>query len=87
MLWGSVHCDTLVVNGKLVIVGGQTNGGFDGIYLTNIDQYDPATNSWYGVGLLARTQRRPVRRLYRRRPDRRQRHRRQPRRLATGRGG
>jgi len=52
MPWSSLHCDTLAVNGKILIVGGQTNGGYDGIYLTNIDEFNSATNSWAQVGSL-----------------------------------
>jgi N-acetylneuraminic acid mutarotase len=48
--WSGTHGTTIVVNGKIVIVGGQTNGGYDGIYLNNIDEYDPASNSWSAVG-------------------------------------
>jgi N-acetylneuraminic acid mutarotase len=50
--WSGIHGTTIVVNGKIVIVGGQTNGGYDGIYLNNIEEYDPAANTWAGVGTL-----------------------------------
>jgi N-acetylneuraminic acid mutarotase len=50
--WGGTHGTTLVVNGKIVIIGGQTNGGYDGIYLNNIEEYDPVANSWAAVGTL-----------------------------------
>ncbi len=49
---GAIHTTTLVVNGKIVIVGGQTNGGYDGIYSNNIEEYDPTTNTWTAVGTL-----------------------------------
>jgi len=52
MPWSGIHGTTLVVNNKIVIVGGQTNGGYDGIYLNNIEEYDPTANSWAGVGTL-----------------------------------
>ncbi len=52
MPWSSVHCDTIAVNGKIVIAGGQTNGGWGGIYLTKIDEYNPATNRWTQAGSL-----------------------------------
>jgi N-acetylneuraminic acid mutarotase len=50
--WGGIHNTTLVVNGKIVIIGGQTNGGYDGIYLNNIEEYDPVANSWAAMGTL-----------------------------------
>ena len=43
---------TLVVNGKIVVVGGQTNGGYDGIYLNTIQAYDPTANAWSQPGTL-----------------------------------
>ena len=52
MPWSGIHGTTIVVNGKIVIVGGQTNGGYDGIYLNNIEEYDPVTNLWQSVGTL-----------------------------------
>ena len=51
-VWSSAHTTTMAVNGKIVIVGGQTNGGYDGIYLNNIEEYDPAANQWTSVGTL-----------------------------------
>ena len=50
--WGGVHDTTLVVNNKIVVLGGQTNGGYDGVYLTNIEEYDPNANVWASVGTL-----------------------------------
>jgi N-acetylneuraminic acid mutarotase len=50
--WGGIHDTTLVVNNKIVILGGQTNGGYDGVYLNNIEEYDPTANSWAAVGTL-----------------------------------
>ncbi len=48
--WSGTHGTTMVVNNKIVIVGGQANGGYDGIYLSNIEEYDPTTNRWALVG-------------------------------------
>ncbi len=50
--WGGINSTTMVVNGKIVIVGGQTNGGYDGIYLNSIEEYDPVANSWAAMGTL-----------------------------------
>jgi N-acetylneuraminic acid mutarotase/uncharacterized GH25 family protein len=50
--WSSFHVSTLVVNGKIVIAGGQTNGGYDGIYQNLIEEYDPTANQWSTVGTL-----------------------------------
>jgi N-acetylneuraminic acid mutarotase/regulation of enolase protein 1 (concanavalin A-like superfamily) len=50
MKWSSIHTTTMAVNGKIVIVGGQTNGGYDGIYLNNIEEFDPNTGIWSAVG-------------------------------------
>ncbi len=50
--WSSNETTTMVVNNKIVIVGGQTNGGYDGIYLDSIAAYDPAANQWAVVGHL-----------------------------------
>ncbi len=50
--WGSVHTNVLVINNKIVVVGGQTNGGYDGIYIANIEAFNPSTNKWSAVGLL-----------------------------------
>jgi N-acetylneuraminic acid mutarotase/regulation of enolase protein 1 (concanavalin A-like superfamily) len=52
MTWSSVHTTTMAVNGKIVILGGQTNGGYDGIYLNNIEEYDPVANQWSAIGTL-----------------------------------
>jgi N-acetylneuraminic acid mutarotase len=52
MTWGSLHTSVLVVNGRIVVVGGQTNGGYDGIYLSTIEEYTPSTNKWTNVGAL-----------------------------------
>ncbi len=41
MAWSSNETTTMAVDGKIVIVGGQTNGGYDGIYLSQIEAYDP----------------------------------------------
>jgi N-acetylneuraminic acid mutarotase len=50
--WGGTHSTTLVVNGKIVIIGGQSNGGYDGIYLNNIEEFDPVANVWASIGTL-----------------------------------
>jgi N-acetylneuraminic acid mutarotase len=50
--WSSFHVSTIVINNKIVIVGGQTNGGYDGIYQNLIDEFNPATNRWSNVGTL-----------------------------------
>ena len=50
--WGSNETTTLTVNGKIVLVGGQTNGGYDGVYLNFVAEYNPATNSWSQIGTL-----------------------------------
>jgi N-acetylneuraminic acid mutarotase len=52
MPWGSDETTTLAAGGKIILVGGQTNGGFDGIYLSAIEVYDPATNQWKSAGSL-----------------------------------
>jgi N-acetylneuraminic acid mutarotase len=52
MPWSGIHGTTIVVNNKIVIVGGQTNGGYDGIYLNQIEEYDPLANIWSNVGTL-----------------------------------
>jgi N-acetylneuraminic acid mutarotase len=52
MPWAGLHGTTMVVNNKIVIVGGQTNGGYDGVYLNNIEEYDPTANAWSAVGTL-----------------------------------
>ena len=52
MPWASLETTTLVVNGKIVIIGGQTNGGYDGIYLNDIEEYNPVTNQWSAVGTI-----------------------------------
>ncbi len=48
----SIETSTMVVNGKIVVVGGQTNGGYDGIYQSAVLAYDPATNRWTQVATL-----------------------------------
>lgn len=45
-VWSHFNDSTISVDGKIVIVGGQTNGGYDGTYLPNIEEYDPSTNAW-----------------------------------------
>jgi regulation of enolase protein 1 (concanavalin A-like superfamily) len=52
VLLGGVHGTTLVVNNKIVVLGGQTNGGYDGIYQANVYEYDPISNAWTTVGTL-----------------------------------
>jgi N-acetylneuraminic acid mutarotase/regulation of enolase protein 1 (concanavalin A-like superfamily) len=52
MPWSSNETTTMVVNNKIVIVGGQTNGGYDGIYLNAIEEYDPTANAWSQAGTL-----------------------------------
>src|SRR5207248_10250437 len=49
---GAIHTATIAANGKIVVVGGQLNGGYDGIYQDRIDVYDPATNKWTLAGRL-----------------------------------
>jgi N-acetylneuraminic acid mutarotase len=46
MPWSHFHTATMVVDGKIVIVGGQTNGPDDGTYEPSIAEYDPATDQW-----------------------------------------
>jgi Protein of unknown function (DUF1349)/Kelch motif len=48
--WSGIHGTTIVVNNKIVIVGGQTNGGYDGIYLSQIEEFNPIANVWSNVG-------------------------------------
>ena len=48
----SIETSTLVANGKIVVVGGQTNGGYDGIYQNTVLAYDPTTNRWSQVATL-----------------------------------
>ena len=50
--WGAIQRSTLVVGGKIVVLGGQSNGGYDGTYLSAIEEYDPAANAWSAVGSL-----------------------------------
>jgi N-acetylneuraminic acid mutarotase len=50
--WGGLHATTMVVNNKIVIAGGQANGGYDGVYLNNIEEYDPVASTWSAVGTL-----------------------------------
>jgi N-acetylneuraminic acid mutarotase len=52
MPWASNETTTLVANGKIVVIGGQTNGGYDGIYLSTIEEYNPSTNKWSSPGNL-----------------------------------
>lgn len=44
------HTSTLLPNGKLLVVGGQTNGGG---YLASAELYDPATGAWSAAGVMA----------------------------------
>ena len=48
----SIETSTMVVNGKIVVVGGGSNGGYDGIYQAAILAYDPAANAWSTAGTL-----------------------------------
>ncbi len=50
--WGSLETSTQVIDGKIVVVGGQTNGGYDGLYLNAVAAYDPTTNAWATVATL-----------------------------------
>ena len=43
---GSIETSTIVVNGKVVVVGGNTNGGFGGAYQNTVQVYDPVANRW-----------------------------------------
>ena len=52
MPWSSNETSTIVADGKIVLVGGQTNGGYDGIYLSAVEAYDPAAGTWSQVGTL-----------------------------------
>ena len=52
MPWSSNETSTMVVNTKIVLVGGQTNGGYDGIYLSAVEAYDPTVNAWQQVATL-----------------------------------
>jgi N-acetylneuraminic acid mutarotase len=52
LLLGGIHGTTLVVNNKIVVLGGQTNGGYDGIYQAGIYEFDPVANAWSTVGTL-----------------------------------
>lgn len=49
---GAIHTATVAANGKIVVVGGQFNGGYDGIYQDRVDVYDPNTRKWSLVGNL-----------------------------------
>jgi N-acetylneuraminic acid mutarotase len=44
--WSHFLESTVVVNGKIVIVGGQANGASGELYIPNISVYDPAANQW-----------------------------------------
>jgi regulation of enolase protein 1 (concanavalin A-like superfamily) len=46
MPWSHFHTSTFVVNGKIGIVGGQTDGNDDGTYVPNIAEYDPTADAW-----------------------------------------
>ncbi len=50
--WSSIETSTTVADGKIVVVGGGANGGYDGTYQTAIASYDPVANSWANVGTL-----------------------------------
>jgi N-acetylneuraminic acid mutarotase len=43
---GHNHQSTFVLNGRIVVAGGQTNGGQ---YLAALEQYDPAANNWVAL--------------------------------------
>jgi N-acetylneuraminic acid mutarotase len=44
--WSHFLESTMVVNGKIVIVGGQANGGSGGAYVPTIAAYDPDADEW-----------------------------------------
>ncbi|HSV14291.1 MAG TPA: malectin domain-containing carbohydrate-binding protein, partial [Tepidisphaeraceae bacterium] len=44
--WSHFLESTMVVNGKIVIVGGQANGGGGGAYVPTIAAYDPDADQW-----------------------------------------
>jgi N-acetylneuraminic acid mutarotase/fibronectin type 3 domain-containing protein len=48
----SIGVSTIVVNGKILVVGGQTNGGYNHTYLNTILSYDPTANGWTQVGTM-----------------------------------
>ena len=50
--WSHFNDSTMVVNGKIVIVGGSVNGGDDGDYIANISTFDPATKKWTSLAPL-----------------------------------
>ena len=53
MPWSHFNDSTLVINGKIVIVGGQEDGPTgDGIYLPNIEAYAPSTKAWTALAPL-----------------------------------
>ena len=43
---GSIETSTFAADGKIVVVGGGTNGGYDGVYQNTVNAYDPATGLW-----------------------------------------
>ena len=43
---GSIETSTFAANGHAVVVGGNTNGGYDGIYQATVLSYDPAADRW-----------------------------------------
>ena len=43
---GSIETSTTTADGKIIVVGGGTNGGYDGLYQNTVLVYDPATNQW-----------------------------------------
>jgi N-acetylneuraminic acid mutarotase len=47
---GHIHTSTFVLNGRLVIAGGETNGGQ---YLADVREYDPAGNTWVALPALS----------------------------------
>ncbi len=49
---GSVETSTLVADGQIVVVGGGTNGGYDGVYQTSVLAFNPVTNAWSQVATL-----------------------------------
>ena len=43
------HTATFIVNGKIVIAGGQANGGTAPITIDNLSAYDPAEDRWFDL--------------------------------------